>query len=63
MFEGKRIVVVTPAGRERYLRLLAAHVLSSPLVDDWHLWLNTRDDGDLAFMAALSTVPFVLSQA
>lgn len=56
MFEGHRVVVVTPAGRERYLRLLAAHVLTSPLVDEWHLWQNTVVAGDLAFMRELAAL-------
>lgn len=36
------------------MRLLAAHVLHSPLVDEWHLWLNTREPGDLAYMRGLA---------
>lgn len=56
MYQNRRIVVVTPAGRERYLRLLAPHVLTSPLVDEWHLWINTLDRTDLAFMTALSAM-------
>ena len=54
MFERYRVIVVTPAGRQRYLRLLAAHVLASPLVDEWHLWCNTQVPDDLAFVHALA---------
>lgn len=50
MFEGYRIVAVTPAGRRRYMKLLAPLVLSSPLVDRYDIWLNTGDPGDLAFL-------------
>jgi hypothetical protein len=49
MLEGYRIVCVTPAGRRRYMKLLAPLVLSSPLVDRYDIWLNTDDAGDLAF--------------
>lgn len=56
VFGRHRVIVVTPAGRERYLRLLAAHVLSSPLVDEWHLWQNTTDPNDLAFMRELAAL-------
>jgi hypothetical protein len=56
VFGRHRVIVVTPAGRERYLRLLAAHVLTSPLVDEWHLWQNTTDPGDLAFMRELAAM-------
>jgi hypothetical protein len=54
MIEGRRVVVVTPAGRERYLRVLAPHVLADESVDEWHLWLNTANEPDLQFMAALA---------
>jgi len=50
MFEGYRIVCVTPAGRRRYMKLLAPLVLSSPLVDRYDIWLNSEDAGDLAFL-------------
>ena len=49
MFEGYRIVCVTPAGRRRYMKLLAPLVLSSSIVDRYDIWLNTEDAGDLAF--------------
>ena len=54
VFDRFRVIVVTPAGRERYMRLLASHVLHSPLVDEWHLWLNTREPADLAYMRGLA---------
>jgi hypothetical protein len=50
MFEGYRIVCVTPAGRRRYMKLLVPLVLSSPLVDRYDIWMNTEDSGDLAFL-------------
>lgn len=50
MYQGYRIVCVTPAGRRRYMKLLAPLVLSSPLVDRYDVWLNTEDAGDLAFL-------------
>ena len=50
MFEGYRVVCVTPAGRRRYMKLLAPLVLSAPLVDRYDIWLNTDDAGDLAFL-------------
>jgi hypothetical protein len=53
MFEGYRIVAVTPAGRRRYLKLLVPQVLACDLVDRYDLWVNTSDAGDLAFMEAL----------
>lgn len=54
MFENHRIVCVTPAGRRRYMKLLVPQVLASPLVDRYDIWVNTGDQGDLAFLAGLA---------
>lgn len=51
---GHRLVVCTPAGRRRYLEVLARHVLADPFVDEWRLWANTEDAADLAWMDALA---------
>lgn len=53
MYAGYKIVCVTPAGRRRYLRILAKYVLGSPLVDEYHLWLNTVDDADISYLQEL----------
>jgi hypothetical protein len=53
MYERHRVVCVTPAGRRRFLRLLAPQVLASPLVDRWDLWVNTSVPADLAFLRGL----------
>ncbi len=50
MFDGHRIVCVTPAGRRRYLDLLVPQILASPLVDEYHLWNNAKDPADVRFM-------------
>jgi hypothetical protein len=52
MFERHRIVCVTPAGRRRYLRTLIPYILQSTLVDEYQLWLNTRNPLDAAFIRA-----------
>ena len=31
-------------------------MLAQPEVDEWHLWLNTTDAGDLAFMRDLAAM-------
>lgn len=53
MIDGKRLVVVTPAGRRRYLEILAKYVLRCPEVDRWDLWMNTEDAADIAWMDEL----------
>jgi len=54
-----RIVCVTPAGRRRYMSILAPYVLSDPTVGEWQIWLNTVDAGDLAWLATLGGHPKV----
>lgn len=48
-----RVVCITPAGRQRYMRLLAPYVLSDPRVDEWQVWVNTLDLGDRTWLARL----------
>ena len=53
MYNGFKIVCVTPAGRRRYMRLLAPQILASPLVDRYDVWVNTANKPDLDFFEAL----------
>lgn len=54
MYRDRKIVVVTPAGRRRYLELLVPQVLSyAPLIDEYQLWVNTVDAADIAYMEQL----------
>lgn len=53
MFEGYKVVCVTPAGRRRYLERLVPQVLSSLLVDEYQLWRNTVDVLDVEFLESL----------
>jgi hypothetical protein len=49
-----KLIVVTPAGREKYLRLLSHYILKSPEVAEWHLWDNCRNETDRAYLHALA---------
>jgi hypothetical protein len=49
-----RLIIVTPAGREKYLRLLSHYILKSPEVAEWHLWDNCRNASDRAYLRALA---------
>jgi hypothetical protein len=49
-----KLIIVTPAGREKYLRLLSHYVLKSPEVSEWHLWDNCRNEQDRAYLHALA---------
>jgi Methyltransferase domain len=56
MFDNYRIVCVTPAGRRRYLKILATQILASPLVDEYQLWKNTTDQSDIQFINELQII-------
>ena len=49
-----KLIVATPAGRERYLKLLSHYVLASPEVAEWHLWDNCRNESDRAYLRRLA---------
>jgi hypothetical protein len=49
-----KLIVVTPAGREKYLRLLSHYVLRSPEVAEWQLWDNCRNVADRAYLKTLA---------
>ena len=51
MIDQVRVVVVTPAGRKRYLKLLIPQILGlRPYVDEYRLWANTTHPEDLEYM-------------
>jgi len=54
MLLNKKIIVVTPAGRRQYLKLLAKYILPNSIVDEWHFWLNTLNTHDKHYIKALS---------
>lgn len=50
----KGVVIVTPAGRERYLRLLHEHLARQRAdFDRWQLWLNTHVASDVQYIESL----------
>ena len=49
-----KLIVVTPAGRERYLRVLSHYVLGSPEVVEWQLWDNCRTESDRTYLRELA---------
>lgn len=54
MFLNKKVVVVTPAGRRQCLSILAKYVLPNSIIDEWHLWLNTKNNKDKGYIESLS---------
>ncbi len=55
MYQGRRVVSVTPYGRHRYVEILAHHLLAlRGLIDEHHFWINTDDPDDLSFVKELA---------
>lgn len=55
MYEGRRVIVLTPAGRKKYMPLVSHYVYQHKgLIDEWRLWANTRDANDLACLHGMA---------
>ena len=55
MIRDKKLIVVTPAGRKRYMELLQHFIINNPLVDEWHIWQHTNDTSDIAYFNTLKS--------
>ena len=55
MINHKKVVVVTPAGRKRYLEILVHYILKEKnIIDKYVLWGNTRNQEDIEYMKYLT---------
>lgn len=54
MYNDYKIVVVTAAGRRRYMQYLVPFIVSSPIVDRYDIWINTNNNADIAFFRKLA---------
>jgi hypothetical protein len=51
MFQGYKVVSVTPAGRQRYLELLSRYLLRErDIIDHHEWWVNTTVQEDIAYL-------------
>jgi hypothetical protein len=51
LFMGKKIVVVTPAGRKQYMEILFKYILRlKPVITEYRLWVNTNVIADINYM-------------
>jgi len=56
MYKGYKVVVCTPAGREKYLSIFKKHIykkMEENLVDEWALWQNTFNTEDIAYLDSM----------
>jgi hypothetical protein len=48
LFNGKKVVVVTPAGRKQYLEILFKYILNlKSVITEYRLWVNTTNNDDI----------------
>ncbi len=56
MYQKRKIIAVIPAGREKNMKLMVTHLLAAcDLIDECHLWVNTQNLNDLAYLENLET--------
>jgi hypothetical protein len=54
MIGDKKIVVVTPAGRKRYMEILLKYILRErDIVDEYRIWVNTKSQTDVSYFENL----------
>lgn len=54
MLQDRRVVVVIPSGRERYMRVLLPYLVNNDEVDQIQLWQNTDEQSDIAFFESMA---------
>jgi hypothetical protein len=56
MIGDKKVVVVTPAGRKKYMEILIKYILREKnIVDEYRIWVNTKNSKDIAYFKELAT--------
>lgn len=54
MIKDKKVVVVTPAGRKRYMEILFKYILREKhIVDEYRIWVNTKTQSDISYFESL----------
>jgi hypothetical protein len=53
MYENKKVIAVTPAGRKRYVEILKNYILTNEIIDEWQIWQNTTNQEDIEYFAKL----------
>lgn len=49
-----KMVTVTPAGRKRYIKILARHLLKNKhIIDEHQFWINTTNKDDIEYISGL----------
>ena len=49
-----KIVVVTPAGRKKYMEILLHYILmQQQIVDEYRIWVNTNNEDDITWFKEL----------
>lgn len=54
MYNNFKIIVWSPAGRQRYLEILTKYIINEPIIDEYHLCINTLNSEDIEWMNQLA---------
>lgn len=55
MFNGKRIICVSPVSKRRYMEVMTEHVFKHRgIVDEFHFWFNTKDPVEGAYIKSFA---------
>lgn len=57
MYLNRRIVIVTPAGRQKYMEILLKYVVvlhNIGIVDEYQIWENTQNESDKQYLANIA---------
>jgi hypothetical protein len=55
MIGDKKVVVVTPAGRKKYMEILVKYILrEKKVIDEYRIWINTKNPKDIAYFKELA---------
>ena len=46
MYQDKKVIVCTAAGRRRYMQYLIPFIVRSEMVDRYDIWINTHNGAD-----------------
>jgi hypothetical protein len=57
MLGNKKIIVVTPAGRKKYMEILIKYILAErDIIDEYRIWVNTKDENDISYFKSLEEI-------
>jgi hypothetical protein len=56
MYKNYKVIANTAAGRRRYMQYLVPYILSSDIIDQYDIWVNTNNGADTEFFRLLANM-------